>query len=359
MNQSVIVAVVNHTRREAEIGGYEAAAEAADDINSTYDVVAAAIHAQRSEVALVENATRGWDMAFYAIPFKPGDIILTSMAEYGSNVIAFLQMRKRGVEIQVVPNDGSGQIDLGALAAMMNERVRVVAISHMPTNGGLLQPAIEIGKVVKDWPALYLLDACQTVGQMPIDVEAIGCDMLSATSRKYLRGPRGQGFLYVRDSVCRELEPPFLDNHAATWISRNEIEIVGDARRFENWERSYANILGLRAAVAHANMLGFDAIWEAVSDRARRLRSALSENPNVMIQDIGEVQGGIVTFTHRTLTPQEIKAGLAAEHINVSNSSVFSTRFDMESRGLDMVVRASVHYLTTDDEIDRLVSALP
>ncbi len=271
MPQSVIDAVVNHTVRESEIGGYEAADEAAERIDSTYDVVAGLINAKRDEIALVENATRGWDMVFYSIPFQRGDIILTSKAEYGSNVIAFLQLREKGVEIQVVPNDEHGQMDVSALAEMMSERVRVVAVSHMPTNGGLTQPAAAIGDVVANWPAYYLLDACQTVGQMPIDVVEIKCDMLSATSRKYLRGPRGQGFVYVRSEVATSLHPPMLDNHAATWVSRDQYEIIGDARRFENWERSYANILGMREAIEHARILGMPAIWEQISVAASTL----------------------------------------------------------------------------------------
>lgn len=358
MPQSVIDAVVTHIVREGEIGGYEAAAEAHDRIDSTYDLVARLINAERSEIALVENATRAWDMAFYAIPFKPGDVILTSMAEYGSNVIAFLQMAKRGVRVEVVPNDASGQLDTAALESMLDEPVRLVAVSHMPTSGGQIQPATEIGRIVSKWPALYLLDACQTVGQMPIDVRDIQCDMLSATSRKFLRGPRGQGFLYVRDSVVRELEPPMLDIHAATWVAHDRFEVVGDARRFENWERSYANIVGMRAAVEKALDLGAEAIWEAISRQAATLRSRLSELPAVELQEVGRDKGGIVTFTHTRFDPEQVASKLAASGINVSTSSVFSTRYDMEARGIEKVVRASVHYLTTDDEIERLVDAL-
>jgi cysteine desulfurase / selenocysteine lyase len=358
MPQSVIDAVVTHTIREGDIGGYEAEDEAADPIARVYDVPAELLNADRSEIAMIENATRAWDMVFYAIPFQPGDRILTAMAEYHSNVIAFYQMRKRGVSVEVVPNDENGQIDVGALADMMDERVRLVAISHMPTNGGLVQPAEDIGRVVAKWPALYLLDACQSAGHKPLDVRAIGCHMLSASARKYLRGPRGQGFLWVDSGVVEQLEPPMLDGHAAHWSSRDRYELMPDARRFENWERSFANILGMGEAIRLANALGADAIWERIQQQATLLRSRLAEIPGVTETDIGAVQSGIVTFTMEGNEPDDIQRRLLARRINVTTSSVASTRFDMEDRGLEKVVRSSVHYLTTDDEIDHLVAAL-
>jgi selenocysteine lyase/cysteine desulfurase len=257
-----------------------------------------------------------------------------------------------------VPNDDHGQIDINALAAMMDERVRLVAISHMPTNGGLVQPAEEIGRVVSKWPALYLLDACQSVGQKPIDVRAIGCHMLSASARKYLRGPRGQGFLYVEQSVIEHLEPPMLDGHAAQWTSRDHYELLPDARRFENWERSYANILGMGQAIQLALEIGVGAIWELVQSRGNDLRERLAAVPAVTVTDIGQVRSGIVTFILDGVSADDVAKRLKRERINVSTSSQSSTRFDMEDRGLDKVVRSSVHYLTTDAEIERLVTAV-
>jgi selenocysteine lyase/cysteine desulfurase len=359
MPQRVIDAVVNHTIREGEIGGYEAEDEAIDRISAVYDQVASLIGAQRHEIAMIENATRAWDMVFYAIAFKPGDRILTSVAEYHSNVIAFYQIRKQGVSIEVVPNDEHDQFDVSKMAEMMDNRVRLVAVSHMPTNGGLVQPAEAIGNVVTGWPsALYLLDACQSVGHKPIDVEAIGCHMLSASARKYLRGPRGQGFLYVRQSVIDELEPPMLDGHAATWSSRDAYELMPDARRFENWERSFANILGMGEAAQLALEVGIDRVWERIVSQAACLRSRLATIPGVTVTDVGEVQSGIVTFTLDGQPPDQIQAKLGEKTINVTTSSVASTRFDMEDRGLEKVVRSSVHYLTTDEEIETLVSTV-
>jgi selenocysteine lyase/cysteine desulfurase len=356
--QSVIDAVVNHTIREGQIGGYAAEDEAQERIDAVYDLTAELIGAEAHEIAMIENATRAWDMAFYAIPFRPGDRILTAKAEYHSNVIAFYQMRKRGVSVEVVPNDDHGQIDIEALDRMMDERVRLVAISHMPTNGGLVQPAEEIGAVVRRWQAYYLLDACQSAGQKPLNVRAMGCHILSASARKYLRGPRGQGFLYVDQAIVGELEPPVLDGHAARWTSRDSYEILPDARRFENWERSYANILAMGEAIRLANQLGADAIWAIVQERAALLRSRLVEVPGVTVTDVGQVKSGIVSFISAAESPEEIARHLKARRINVTTSSVASTRFDMEDRGLDKVVRASVHYLTSDEEIELLVSAV-
>ena len=358
MPQPVIDAVVDHTLLEAKIGGYEAADQTEERREGVYRSIARMIGAASTEIALIENATRAWDMAFYAIPFAPGDRILTSMAEYHSNVIAFLQVRDLGVSIEVVPNDEHGQIDVAALTAMLDDRVRLVSLSHMPTNGGLLQPAAAVGAALRGSRALYLLDACQTVGQLPIDVREIGCHLLSASSRKYLRGPRGSGFLYCDAAVLDGLTPPMLDGHAAEWTSRDGYTIRDDARRFENWEHAIANELGLGAAVDYALGLGMDSIWERVFAQATTLREQLSHIPGVTTHDLGEAKGGIVTFSIAGVTPRTAMTELTRQTINIRSSGVGSTRYDMEDRGLERILRASVHYLTTDEEIDRLTSGV-
>jgi selenocysteine lyase/cysteine desulfurase len=356
---AVTDAVIAHLRLEAQIGGYEAAAVAAPAVIDVYHAIARLIGCQPHEVAVVENATRAWDMAFYAMRFGPGDRILTARTEYASNVIAFLQTAARtDAQIEVVDNDEHGQLSVEDLRRRLNDDVKLAAVSHVPTHSGLVNPAVEIGRLTRAAGVPFLLDACQSVGQIPIDVDEIGCDMLSATGRKFLRGPRGTGFLYVADRLIGQLEPPFLDLHAATWTAEHEYEIRPDARRFENWETYYAAKIGLGVAVDYALDWGMQAIEERVTALAGRLRQRLAELPGVTVQDHGQRLCGIVTFTVDDVSAADVQSRLTAGGINTSVVAVGSARYDLAARGLPAVVRASVHYYNTDDEIEQLCAAL-
>ncbi len=358
-SQRTLDATLDHLRLEAEIGGYEAAAKANDQLEGFYPAVAKLIGAQAEEIAFVENATRAWDLAFYSLDFKPGDRILTAMSEYSSNYISYLQVAKKtGAEVVVVPDDKHGQIDLGALERAIDKKTKLVSISHVPTQGGLVQPAEAIGKIVNDAGVLYLLDACQSVGQLPVDVKKIGCDFLSMTGRKYLRGPRGTGFLYAKRTTTSKIEPIFLDNHAAKWTGDNEYTMRTDARRFENWERYFAGVIGLKVATDQANELGMDNIWARLRELSGGLRERLSTLKGITLTDLGKVKGAIVTFAVDGGDHLAIKEKLRQQAINVTVSTQFSSRLDLKNRGLVNVMRASVHVYNTEAELDRFVSAL-
>ena len=352
-------AVVDHLQREAEIGGYEAARERKDRWEHTYDALARLLNAEREEIAVIENATRAWDMAFYAFPFGPGDRILTGRAEYASNWVALKQVTDRtGARIDVVPDDEHGQIDVAALESMLDDDVKLVSLVHVPTQSGLVNPAAEVGRVTRAAGVPLLLDACQSAGQIPLDVEELGCDILSGTGRKFLRGPRGTGFLYVRRELIEELEPPLLDMRAADWQPDGSYSIRSDARRFENWETYYAGKVGLGVAVDYALEIGIEAIRARIVELAEQLRAALREIDGVTLLDRGEVLAATVTFTVDGVPPDEVQRRLAERAVNVSTMDAFSARLDYGPRGITESVRSSVHYYNDSGDLDRLVEGV-
>jgi selenocysteine lyase/cysteine desulfurase len=362
MPRPVLDAVVGHLQREAEIGGYEARGEAVERLSAVYNSVAGLLNAHPDEVALVDNATRAFDLAFHSLPLCDGDVILTTTTEYASNYIAYLR-RARDVrlELRVIPETERGELSLDALETMLRDpRVRLLAVAHVPTQSGLVQPAAEAGRLARAAGCWYLLDATQTVGQMPIDVQAIGCDALAATGRKFLRGPRATGFLYVRRERLPDLHPAMVDLHGADWTGPVSYELAPTARRFEIWEQYVAGLLGLGVAVDYALAIGLDAIWARVRGLADGLRERLGAVPGVTVHDRGSMRCGIVSFTLDGVPAPTIRDRLYSRerHINVSVSGARSAMLDFPARGLTETVRASVHYYNTEAELDEFVDAL-
>ncbi len=359
MPAPVADAVSAHLDLERRVGGYEAEAQAADDLAAFYTEFAALLGCSEAEVAYVENATRAWDMLFYSLPFAPGERILTHGAEYASNFLAMLQVaQRRGIRIDIAPSDASGQVDVAGLEKQVRPETRLIALTHVPTQGGLVNPAEAVGRVAKRHGIPYLLDACQSVGQIGLDVGRIGCDMLTGTGRKFLRGPRGTGFLYVSHAIVERLDPVFIDMRAATWTGPGEFEWAPGARRFETWESFVAGRIGLMRAVRYARGIGIDAIEARVRVLAESLRDALASKAGITVHDLGERRCGIVTFRKQGESPALLQRRLRDAGINVSVTGPVSAQLDLPARGLDELVRASVHYYNTDDEIERFVNAV-
>ena len=355
MNNKVANTIQEYQEHELLYGGYETAVKYHPEIEQAYSNIAEYLQCQAAEIALMENATVAWQQAFLSLPLQQGDIILTSMAEYASNYIAFLQLQKRlGIEVQAIPNNEYGEVDIQALQQMITPRVKLIAITHVPTNGGLVNPAEEIGEIARKHQTWYLLDACQSVGQMPLNVQEIGCDFLSATSRKFLRGPRGIGFLYVNKSRLESLEPPLLDLHGATWSTPQSYQVRADARRFENWEFNLASVVGLSAAVRYALDLGIDRIWQRIQYLAHQLRGKLEDIPGVMTHDLGRTKSGIISF-NGPFDAEELKTQLLQAGFNTSLIVPEGTLLDMNERGLGTMIRASVHYYNTEKEVQQFV----
>jgi cysteine desulfurase / selenocysteine lyase len=355
----VVDTVVDHLRLEEEVGGYRAADRNAEALDRTYEDLAALLHCGSDEIALLDSSTRAWTQAFYALEFGPGDRILTSQVEYASNYLAYLQVAERtGAVIEVVPDTETGELSVSALERMLDERVRLVAVTHVPMNGGLVNPAEEIGRVTSAAGVPFLLDACQSVGQVALDVERLRVDMLAGNGRKWLRGPRGTGFLYVRRALAERLEPPMIDLHSARWVEPGRYELRADARRFEMWESSVACRLGLGRAVRYALDLGMETIEAAVAARARELRDALAGVAGVTVRDLGRRRCGIVSFTVDGRSSEDVIDHLARAGVTVTIGRASSTLLDMSRRQLPSIVRASPHYFNDEADLHRLVDGV-
>lgn len=360
--KSVVDTVTEYLRYEATVGGYEAVAEREDEIQEVYRLTARLVGAESvSEIALTENATRGWDMVFYGLKFMPGDRIIVSSADYGSNAIAYMHhAAPQGAEIRVVRSDQFGRIDLVELEKeLKHPRARMVSLVHVPTQSGLVNPAECVGELANRYGVLYFLDACQSVGQLAVNVQDISCDVLSATGRKYLRGPRGTGFLYVNQAAQERLQPAFLENGSAVWDGPWSYAVKSGASRYESWEKSYALILGLGAAIRYALNIGLTNV-EARNERlANELRSGLKDIAEVEVADPEGRKSAIVSFTVlNNVSSEWVKSALYRRGINVSVSRSTSSQWDLPTRGLTSVVRASVHYYNTSWEVATVVEAV-
>lgn len=355
----VLDEVIGHLRREAEVGGYRAHDERLDDLEAGYGLMASLLGCEPDEVAFTDSATRSWLTAFDAVPLAAGDRVLVTEVEYAGNAIPLLRRAEEvGATVEPVPSDPAGAVDVAALRSMLDERVRLVSLVHVPTNGGLVNPVAPVAEAAHEVGALVLLDACQSVGQLPVRADELGADIISGTGRKWLRGPRGTGFLVVRRGVLDRLRPRLVDLHSATWRTPETYELRSDARVFELWESSTANRLGLLAAVRYAQDLGIDAIAAAVRSRTEYLRAGLAALPTVTVHDLGETRAGIVSFTVAGHTPDQVRTLLAAHDVTVTTTGVSSTRYDMTRRALPEVVRASPHYFVDEPQLDKALTTL-
>jgi len=355
----VIEAQINHLSLEQRIGGYEAAAANSIQIENFYNAFASLLNCATHEIAYAESSSRAWTQLLLSISFKPGDRILIGQAEYASNYLGLLHLaRQRDLRIEVIPNNSEGTLCLATLEQKLDDDVRLVALTHIGSQSGSIQPAEEVGQLLKHHRAFYILDACQAAGQLQLDVQKIGCDMLTGSGRKYLRGPRGTGFLYVRHSILEDLTPQAIDLQAVNWIRPDHYELRNDARRFEMWEQNVAGKIALGVAADYASQLGMAAVERRICTLAALLRQQLVEIPAIRIHDQGQHLGGIVSFSLDGIPAATLQQKLQAQRINTSVIRRQSTQLDFTARQLGDINRASVHYYNTESEIEHFCAVL-
>src|SRR5579864_6693757 len=361
MPKSVVDAIIGHLNREANIGAYESADDAAESIENAYASVARILGAHSRNVAIVENSTVAFFQALSAFDFRPGDIIVTTRNDYISNQLAYLSLaRRHGVEVRRAADLPGGGADPRSVAELLRERrVRLLAVTWVPTNSGLIQPVEALGEIAEAAGVPYLVDGCQAVGQIPIDVGKLRCDFLSATGRKFLRGPRGIGFLYVSDRALKRGDfPLYIDMRGADWVSADSFAPAPDARRFENWEFAYSLVLGLGEAARYALDVGLERGGRRARDLAATLRSRLSGIGGIRVLDRGKDLAAIVTIGVEGWDARELSKLLRTHGINTSASLRAYAVIDMDEKHAATALRLSPHYYNTEEELDHAVEEL-
>jgi selenocysteine lyase/cysteine desulfurase len=361
MPRPVLETIQEHLALESSLGGYEAADAAETDIGQAYDCVGALIGADRRNVAVVENATVAVAQALSAFDFAPGDTLVTTRNDYISNQLMYLSLARRtGLRIERAADLPEGGVDPDSVRALIREHApKLVSVTWIPTNSGLVQPVQDVGEICAAAGVPYLVDACQAVGQLPVDVTTVRCDFLAATARKFLRGPRGIGFLYVSSRMLEDgAYPRYVDMRGARWIEADEFQLDESARRFENWEFSYALVLGLGRAARYATDIGMHNIAARVGELAAYTRKLLAALVGVRVLDRGSVLSGIVTAEIAGHHARSVMLRLREEAINTSATAREYAVLDMDDKRAETALRVSPHYYNTTREIDILVSAL-
>ncbi|MDB4874970.1 MAG: aminotransferase class [Gemmatimonadetes bacterium] len=361
MPTTVLDAIAEHLELEATTGGYEAADAKSTEIEHGYEHLAELVGARARNMAVVANATAGFVQAVSSFDFAPGDVIVTTRCDYTSNQIQYLALHERlGVEVvhaEDLPEGGVDPDSVRHAVASSGPRCKLVAVSWIPTNSGLVQDVESVGQVCEDLGVPYLVDACQAVGQIPIDVAKLRCDYLSATARKFLRGPRGIGFMFASDrALARGDHPLFVDMRGARWISTGRYEVDPTARRYEGWELPYALVLGQSAAAEYALGVGIDVAHERAWTLAARLRTGLAAIPRVRVLDRGARQCAIVTTAIDGMDARTLVTHLAGKGINTVPSLREYGQYDFAAKNVESAIRYSPHYYNTEAEVDAAIA---
>jgi len=359
--QPVIDAMREHLELESRIGGYEAADQVADRVKQAYVDVGRLIGAPPETLAMVENATVAVAQALSAFDFQAGDVLVTTRSDYTSNQLMYLSLARRmGIEVlraDELPEGGANPASVRRLVE--HPRCRLVALTWVPTNSGLIQAAEEVGEICEAAGVPYLVDACQAVGQLPVDVTRLRCDYLAGTARKFLRGPRGLGFLYVSErATARGDYPLFVDMRGAGLVDPEHFELASGARRFENWEFNYSLLLGLGAAARYALDAGLERTGARTLELGAYTRERLAGVPGLRPSDPGAHRCAIVTTEVIGRDAADLMRELRARGINTSGALAGEGPLNAPSAHATPVLRVSPHYYNTRQEIDAAVAAI-
>lgn len=357
-SQATLDAIIDQLQREARDGPMEAGEHGAILVEKARRAAAQLLNAPTASIAFASSGSTAWSMAFQALgPWLPGERILVGRHEWGGNLASMQLAVQAGARIEVIPCDATGAVCPKALESMIDANVKLIDLTWLPANGGLINPAQAIGEVARRHNIAYFIDAGQAVGQLPVDVKALHCDVLKSAGRKHLRGPRGTALLYVRPDFLQQLNPAQRDVFSAPWTAEG-FDLRNDARRFETSEVSFALLAGLGNALQEVNRLGVERTWERVLQLGGRIREALGQIPGISLHDLGANHSGLIAFNLEGWDAFELKRRLGLKRINIGANGVAYTPLDMQARELTSIARISVSPLNTEHDIELLIAAL-
>lgn len=359
LSGATVSRMTQHLTLESQVGGYVAQERVGEELEAIYPLLADCFGGQASDYAITGSAVDSWTKLFYSLPIKAGQNIVTAHTEYCANFVAMLHDKaKRGYDIRVANRNVDQTLDLDHLESLIDENTALVCITWVGSSSGEIVPAAKVGEITARNGVPYLLDACQAAGHIPVDFAAVGCDMASGTARKFLRGPRGVGFLYASEKIRKILNPVVMTNQSASWDSTDSITCRTDARLYEAWERSVLSVLGFGVALRQFRDGGIKDLTDQTRGVSDYLRARLAALNSITAGCPEGSRGAIITFNKQGISPAEVKSRLEQQGIAVNVATVFHTRLDLESRNIDSLVRISPNYFTSKEDCDALIDAL-
>lgn len=347
-----------HYRANVGRGVYRTAQLADQKYRDAHKRVARFIGGRKGETAFTKNTTESINAVAYGLKWKKGDRIVATLLEHHSNLLPWMRLREKGIELSIVKPDESGYLDPSDFEREVDDRTRLVAVSHLSNVLGTIAPVKEISRICRDHGTSLLVDGAQSVPHMAVDVERLGCDFLCFSGHKML-GPTGAGVLWMRDADS--IEPLLTGGGMVEDVSPDGFERKKGYEGFEAGTPDISAGIGLGAAVDYLERIGIDEIAAHETKLAERLLRGLQELDGVEIYGPKETKGrsGVISFNVAGLLPHEVALMLDQASNTAVRSGLHCCIPLMKHLGLRQgCVRASLYLYNTEDEVERLLATL-
>lgn len=364
MSKGTYETLTNHMEIEMNVGAYKAAAIKSDAVNNFYLLAAKLLNAgSKDEIAFIDSASRGWNLIIYGLDIKESDVIVTLSSEYGTNLLTIYDIAKRThCGIKVIQCDNEGNFSLDDVDQALQSGGTILAVSHVAAQGSIVNPVVELGILAQKYDAIYIVDGCQAVGQIKVDVQQINCCAYVTAGRKWLRGPRGTGILYVRRNA--PIRTPQIDLASADLVFDElgtvvDVKVRDDAKQFELWEKSTSSLLGLANAIQEYMDYGIDTAEQEICAKANYIRSFVVSNQHLALVGSENSSTGVVGFYIKDPKQEKkVKELIEKENFIISYVCDWDCPTFFPQNGVQYIFRISPHYYTSNDDIQAICNLI-